>query len=125
MAEQPPKVDQSPPLVDLRHYLERLIQYEHDMTEARFTAVSEAVNKAERSMTIRLESMNEFRKQLENQESRYVPKAQFDGNIETINSRLERLERAENIMTGKTAMLWMIIVFALGALGLIVKYIGD
>ena len=62
--------------------------------------------------------MNEFRKQLERQEASFVTADTLEG----IEKRLATLEHSEGIMTGKTAMLWLIIVIGLGLLGIAVQW---
>ena len=108
-------------LVGLQHYIEVLLKNERELTQQRFESMLRAVDKAEQTMNARLEGMNEFRRQLESQEMRYVQRAVLDELMRTMDIRLTTLERASNIMTGKTAMLWAIIVIGLSLLGIAVK----
>jgi chromosome segregation ATPase len=68
-----------------------------DYVEERFKSLQRAVDKAEESLTLRLESMNEFRAQINNERRYYVSKAE----LESLEERLNKLENAQSKMEGR------------------------
>ena len=111
--------------VGLQQYVERLISHENALNLERFAAIEKALQKADEAMNIRLEGMNEFRRQLEAQEHRYAQLSQLNSLSEKLDIRLNRLERAESIMSGKTTMVWAVIVVGLAILGAVVTLISQ
>ena len=107
--------------IDLKIYVEALIKRERELRKLQFAAAQRAIDKAEASMTQRLEGMNEFRRQLERQENTYATRVE----IGAVSERVNKLERAESVMSGKGAMLWLVIIVGLGLLGVLFKSFGD
>ena len=103
--------------VDLQHYIERLVAHESALNIERFNGVEKALQKADIAMNLRLEGLNEFRRQLEAGESRYAQMSQLQALNEKFEIRLERLERSESITAGKTAMIWTIAIVGIALIG--------
>ncbi len=66
-----------------------------------------AIKKAEEAMLTRLESMNEFRSQINAERSEYVTKEALEMSVKERNVRLESLEKSNAFAAGKW---WMIVI---------------
>ncbi len=66
-----------------------------------------AIKKAEEAMLTRLESMNEFRSQINAERSEYVTKEALEMSVKERNARLESLEKSNAFAAGKW---WMIVI---------------
>ncbi len=89
--------------------LKKLLDERHEFTQT-------ALEKAETSMVKRLETMNEFRSQIQEERSTYITKEILDltvkernQRLDAISVRLEALEKANAFASGK---LWMIMFLA-------------
>ena len=107
--------------IALRDYVERLMAHESALNMERFAAMEKAMTKASEAMNIRLEGMNEFRRQIEAQEQRYAERSQLQALAEKVEFRLSKLERAESVMSGKTAMIWAVIIVGVAVIGAVVS----
>uniref|UniRef100_A0A6M3IXC0 Uncharacterized protein n=1 Tax=viral metagenome TaxID=1070528 RepID=A0A6M3IXC0_9ZZZZ len=100
--------------VSLRDYVDTRISSLEDKIDSlsRFTAqhflLSEAaVKKAEESMLIRLEGMNEFRAQIREERVTYAAKVDLLNMEKLIYNRLKSLEEARAFSAGK---MWVVMV---------------
>ena len=64
-----------------------------------------AIQKAEESLKIRLEAMNEFRKQIEKERQSYMTRDIYEANLKSVDERVKRLEISNAFSSGK---LWMV-----------------
>lgn len=87
--------------VTLREHLEALEAVRwaahHDAHDAQETALA----RADETMTIRLEGMNEFRRQLDRERGSYVTGDRMEDKIAPLIARLDLLERAQSNMSGR------------------------
>lgn len=87
----------------------------HDSTHRReHEAHNLAISKAETGLTLRLETMNEWRAQLNAERTNFVTREQLEAKLETANARLYTLEKANANLAGR---LWA--MGAVGGVGLI------
>lgn len=89
-----------PGCIPLRDYFERLLE-EH---EARHILINEAMELARSTFLVRLESMNEFRAQLDRQQGNFVTREYLEALRQANENRLQKLELAKARMDG-TAMI--------------------
>jgi hypothetical protein len=108
--------------VALRDYLEQLIAHESALNSERFASVDRAMAKAYEAMNIRLEGMNEFRRQIEAQEKRYAERNQLQALDEKVDFRLSKLEQSA-VITGKAAVIWAAIVVGVAVLSAVFSFI--
>ena len=87
--------------VALRDYLERLIHEADRRYEQRFAASEQAVLKAERTMSSRLDSMNEFRDALKDQAARMATRVEVD----RIDESVQALQRDKANLDGRLVVL--------------------
>jgi hypothetical protein len=85
-----------------------------------------AISKAEDSMNARLESMNEFRAQMKDQQTTLLPRAEFNQfvsstntRLSTIDERIKDLETFKAVLAGKASVPANIMSIALGLIALI------
>jgi hypothetical protein len=92
---------------------------------AALTSAAQAVQKAEVASENRFAAVNEFRSQLADQTSTFIPRIEANAKLESISEKLDalssRLDRSEGSGYGKNA-LWGYLIGAIGAVAAIVSY---
>jgi len=98
--------------IDLRiNNVETLIKGQMDFNKQHFELNEKAIGKAEASMLVRLESMNQFREQINSERANYITKDNYIVTQESINHRIRKLEEAGAFSSGR---MWMVMAgFAL------------
>jgi hypothetical protein len=107
----------TPEEVSLRDYMELCMKGLDDKIDAQtrlmtqhFQLNEQAIKKAEDSMTLRLESMNQFRAQLTEERSSLATKEWSQDNMKILSGRLDKLENISSFSAGK---MWMVMaIFA-------------
>lgn len=103
-----------------RSYVDLLVNRERELREAQFVATQRAIDKADSALTLRLESMNEVKAQMDALQKTFATLVALDA----VEQRLGKLEHAEGFVSGKSAMLWMVVIVILSVLGLILSLFG-
>lgn len=98
--------------VALKEYFETRLHDLDRRMEARFTATELALDKAETSMGVRLDSMNEFRDALRDQASRMATRMELD----KVDEAVRELQRAKAYLDGRLVVLCGSISIAISAL---------
>jgi exonuclease VII small subunit len=87
--------------VALREHLEAMMREADRRYEQRFAASEEAVRKAERGMSVRLDSMNEFREALRDQANRMATRDE----LKNLSEVVQELQRAKANLDGRLVVL--------------------
>lgn len=98
-------------------YVDLLVNRERELREAQFLSTQRAIDKAESALTLRLESMNEVREQMKTMQGTLATFVALDALAE----RVGKLEHVEGFVSGKSTMLWMVIIVILSVLGLVLS----
>ena len=64
-----------------------------EFIESKLEAIKIAIEKSENSLNVRLEHMNEFRQQIQNERVNFVTRELYEAHIEASNKRFQDLER--------------------------------
>jgi urate oxidase len=82
--------------IDTREYIDNKVEESDIKTELKIAALTQAFNKAEGTLAIRLDSMNEFRLQLADQASHFITRKEFqlavDGNNKDLSAKVSALQ---------------------------------
>jgi hypothetical protein len=112
--------------VSVREYLELKIAALEDRLGLEGEMNQRAISKAEDSMNTRLNSMNEFRAQMKDQQTTLLPRAEFNQfvsstntRLSTIDERIKDLETFKAVLAGKASVPANIMSIALGLIALI------
>ncbi len=90
--------------------VEDKLDFQKEFNALHFELNEKAILKAENSMTLRLEGMNDFRDQLTNEREGYATKEATELLLQAYDSRLGKLENASSFSAGR---LWMVMaIFA-------------
>ena len=97
--------------IDLRiRSVEDKIDHLAKFNEQHFELNELAIKKAEESMLLRLEGMNEFREQINKERESYATKQELTLKLEPINKSIKRIDEANAFSAGK---MWMVMaIFA-------------
>lgn len=94
------------------------IEHERELRLADETASQEALRTATTALERRLEGLNEFRRQLTDQNASFLTKAEYDAKHEALIGRVSTLERAAERNAGAIAT-WRFLAGGGGLLGLV------
>ena len=93
-------------------YIDDKIKHSDEKTDLKIVALTTAFNKAEATLNIRLESMNEFRQQLADQAGSFISREE---------TRLE-IQNAVNELNSKiTALQYLVMALILAFIGAFIK----
>jgi len=81
-----------PKSVELKEYVERVLDEKDKALQLAFRAQQEALALASRTLELRLEKLNELRQEVTQDRGNYVTKDKFDAAQEAWNARLKILE---------------------------------
>lgn len=124
--------------VSLKEYFdERLKSLEHalclkitalaEKTDTTYRMSQTAIDKAEKTVNLRLEMMNEFRDAMKDQAKESLPKTMFDAVINIFDKRIKDLELERAKVDGKasqTALLFTMGVSLIGIILGLLNYFG-
>ena len=92
-------------LVSLRDYVDKRIDAESKICEARIAGVEKAIDVAHKAMEVRLGTMNEIREQLSDQASRLASKETVDYNGKRISTLEEEVATIRGKDIGRTYLI--------------------
>jgi len=92
-------------LISLKEYFDIRLKDIMRLLDERFKTQKSALELAEHALTLRLESMNEFREQINKERGTYATKETLTLLLDTFDSRLKKLEMANAFASGK---MWMV-----------------
>lgn len=102
----------SEPTVTLKEYLDSNVAFLQQQIDRRIADANHATDLAREQMDKRLESMNEFRQQLNDQTAKFITReevqAKQDAYIPTINEAQRRLSLIENSLANIQGRMWAI-----------------
>ena len=75
-------------------------------------------------MEKRLESMNEFRSALKDQASTFMPRAEYDAQMKSVDTDLRVLRESKAELAGKSSQLATNIATAIAVIGLVISLVG-
>ena len=110
--------------VSLEKYVDKLFEAKDEKIKLLFDDMQRAITKAEQIMDKRLESMNEFRTQLEQQASKFVTKEALDLQLQPTCKSVRELERIADVARGKASVVSVMISAAIAAIGFIIGIIN-
>jgi len=99
--------------------LQMLLVERDGRMDDRFGAFKEAISKADTSLTIRLEQMNQFRSQITQERGTYVTREFIDEQAKAGNDRLSRLEAWQGKVIGG-----LMVVAAIGVANFVEVWFG-
>lgn len=79
--------------ISLKEYLEHKIDAVEKLNQKTFEMNNLAIKKAEDAMNLRLESMNEFRASLKDQQSVFATKAEFHSHVTSNETAIDDLKK--------------------------------
>jgi len=91
--------------------------------ESRLTAMEKATSLAKADMEKRLDSMNEFRHQLDMQTREFVNTILYDKDIDRLDKDIRDLRDSKNQLEGKASMKSVVIGYIFTAIALIIGII--
>lgn len=116
----------------LRNNFEGQIQAAKEALAANMASQEKAVTKAEMATEKRFEGVNEFRAQLSDQASRFMPRTEAEAwsssnadKISSLASRMDRLEGRSGGIAAGWGVIVSVVVVATGILGAIMVLIGN
>jgi len=108
----------------LKEYFDLAIANLEEKIEQKFCSVKESVNKAESAHDRRLDSMNEFREQLRDQQQTFVEKSTYMSDLKNLNEKIndlkDKLQKIENIKEGGN-LVWAYVASAISLIIAIVS----
>jgi len=111
--------------VSLKEHLESKITSLEDKMSVIMQLHQTAISKAEQTMNVRLENMNEFRAQMKDTASTYLTRAEFqqyvngqDNRISIMNEKIKTFELDRATMSGKASITSLILPTAIAILSL-------
>ena len=105
--------------IPMKDYVDRVLCEQRKYMDERFRAIEKSTGEAKEDMSVRLESMNEFRRQLKEQEATFITRPEHDKIVQDIRELRE--SRAE--LQGKASMGAVYIAYIFGAINLIIGII--
>lgn len=107
--------------ISLKEYLEQKIEAVEKLNQKTFEMNNLAIKKAEDAMNLRLESMNEFRASMKDQQSVFATKAEFHSHtssneiaIDDLKKQLGKIQTALEVTATKAGMP-MVYIIGLGS----------
>ena len=111
--------------VSLKEHLESKISSLEDKMSVIMQLHQTAISKAETTMNVRLENMNEFRSQIKDTAATYLTKAEFDqyvkgqdNRITIVDEKIKSFELDRAMMSGKASITSLILPTAIAILSL-------
>lgn len=110
--------------ISLEKYIDTRFEEICRYIDRRFEDSRLAIDKAEHSMNMRLEGMNEFRDQLRDQAARFITREELASQLRPINEVLKVVETAKDLSAGKAS--WSQVRWAqvLGVIGILIGVIS-
>lgn len=87
--------------ITLREYVERILDERQRALELQFNSSQREIDAASKALGTRLESMNEFRKQIDEERALYVKRDRLDALESNLAERIKVLETSAANMTGR------------------------
>jgi hypothetical protein len=115
-------------VASLKEYFERQFNLFENNINQRFNSIKEATDKSETSNNHRLDSMNEIRRQLDDQAKTFVTKIEYEGGfknlVEKVENLKERIDKMDNISKGGLVV-WPYVISIISLLVIVVMVIID
>jgi hypothetical protein len=105
-------------IAELRRHVEGLIAHERELREAHERSGQQAIEKAERAMTVRLDAHNDILGFMKDQGSSYALQIVVEGIRDALAARVNNLDSKSDKLSGGGAALWAAIGFALALAGI-------
>jgi hypothetical protein len=121
--------------VSLKHYFETILEQFQISHRHEHELVSKSVESAEKALNVRLDSMNEFRAQIQSERNLYATREaldlKFDMRDKTadlkanlIDTRIAELEKQINYMRGRQAAFAVGIILVFSAIEVVMRVVG-
>ena len=95
--------------IDAKEYIDERLRSQSEIQKVLSKKNAEALKKAEKEMERRLEGMNEFRAQLENQTREFITREQYELSERLINQKIDNLSRLVYIGVGMIIILEVVL----------------
>lgn len=89
-----------------------------DLFEARLEALEKAIHATKESQDLRMESMNEFRRQIERERTDFVPRNEYGIAIGNAEKQIQGLQIAQANQAGKASMTSVYAAIVVGVVSL-------
>jgi len=116
--------------ITLQKYIDMRLKATEDKIDAQSTYIQQhfdlndrALQKAEDAMLIRLDSMNEFRAQINKERTEYVTKDSLTILLQSMDKRLKHLEEANAFSSGRLWMVMAAFIVAPTAIALVALFL--
>lgn len=117
--------------ISLKEYFEARLKAIEEVNQKTFELNNIAIQKAEDSVNFRLESMNEFRSAMKDQQATYLPIQEFKAHLaasqksfEDLKEQINKLSTIQQVVAGKAGQPMVWIVGAGSIIGLILSIIS-
>ena len=110
--------------ITLKEYIDLKIAAAEAVNLLRYNDSQAAITKAEAAMTIRLESLNEFRASLKDQTSSYITRTEHEAVNSRYDEKLSDLTKSRDIAAGKASQISVNIAYILAGIGILLSITG-
>jgi len=110
-------------IVHLREHMEALFNERTEGHKHEHQLLEQAVARARETIDLRLESMNEFRSQIQSERETMLSKDKFDVYHEQLSLRVANLEKGLSSMQGKMIATAGAVTVGLVILGLVLRFV--
>ena len=102
--------------ISIKEYLQSQVSWLDKYFQSQIHSIHDAVNKANDSLSTRLDGMNEFRLSLKDQAGQFATKNEVKMQFESIDQRLKSLEISKANLDGKTSIISAIVAIVVSLL---------
>jgi len=103
---------------ELRRHIEGLIAHERELRLAQERSGAQAIEKAEKAMTVRLDAHNDILGFMKEQGTTYALQVVVESIRDAFEKRINTLESKSDKLSGGGAVLWAAVGFALALAGI-------
>jgi len=108
-------------LVTLKEYIDSNIFTLKEYLNVQIEALKHATLIAKESMEKRLDGMNEFRDQLKDQATSFIPRVEYKESIYSLQKQVDDLKQSRDILAGKASQSSVNIAYILTAISLLLS----
>jgi len=91
--------------VSLKEYFDNKFDDLEEKINLQFTLNNQALDKAENTTNLRLESMNEFRNAMKDQSNKYMTKDEYEIKHQLIEAKIDSLQKLSYMLIGALAII--------------------
>lgn len=110
--------------ISLKEFFLTLLEERKQQFNNRFEAMDKAVSTATSSLDKRLDTMNEFRNTLKDQNATFLTKTEYDNRHTELSKQIEDLKLSRAEMAGKASQSSVNLAYAVTGIGLIISIVS-